>query len=179
MTHRALLALGSNLGDRRALLRDAVDALPDVVAVSVVYETPPVGGPEQGPYLNCVVRLETTLGARALLVEAQRCEMAAGRVRGERWGPRTLDVDVLWVDDEEVDEPDLVVPHPRMFERAFVLVPLRDVAPDLVPDPSSDLSFDMTGVIPDDQGEITSVGPLWDDHLWAGDSGADDPTVAG
>ena len=170
MTHRALLALGSNLGDRWVLLRDAVDTLPDVVAVSVVYETPPVGGPEQGSYLNCVVRLETDLGARALLAEAQRCEAAAGRTRHELWGPRTLDVDVLWVDGEEVDEPDLVVPHPRMFERAFVLVPLRDVASDLVPDSSSD----GLGVIPDDQGEITPVGPLWAGHPEAGD-----PTGAG
>ena len=149
MTHRALLALGSNLGDRWAHLRDAGAALPDVVAVSDVYETLPVGGPEQGPYLNCVVRLETVLGARALLAEAQRQEVAAGRERIEHWGPHTLDVDVLWVDGDEVDEPDLVVPHPRMFQRAFVLVPLRDVAPDLV-----------DGPIPDDQGEITSLGPL-------------------
>ena len=149
MTHRALLALGSNLGDRWGHLRDAVAALPDVAAVSDVYETPPVGGPEQGAYLNLAVRLETDLDARALLVEARRLEAAAGRQRIEHWGPRTLDVDVLWVDGQEVDEPDLVVPHPRMFQRAFVLVPLRDVAPDLV-----------TGPIPDDQGEITSLGPL-------------------
>ena len=134
MTHRALLALGSNLGDRWGFLRVAVASLPDVVAVSDVYETPPVGGPDQGPYLNCVVRLETLLSARDLLEEARRRENQAGRERIEHWGPRTLDVDVLWVDGEEVDEPDLQVPHPRMFERAFVLVPLFDVAPDLVPD---------------------------------------------
>ena len=152
MTHRALLALGSNLGDRWGFLRDAVASLPDVVAVSNVYETPPVGGPSQGPYLNCVVRLETLLGARALLDEARRRENEAGRERIERWGPRTLDVDVLWVDGEEVDEPDLVIPHPRMFERAFVLVPLFDVAPDLVPDGPEGIS--------DDQGEITPLGPL-------------------
>tara|TARA_B100000929_G_C15421241_1_gene391420 strand:+ start:44 stop:562 length:519 start_codon:yes stop_codon:yes gene_type:complete len=152
MTHRALLALGSNLGDRWGFLRDAVASLPDVVAVSNVYETPPVGGPSQGPYLNCVVRLETLLGARALLDEARRRENEAGRERIERWGPRTLDVDVLWVDGEEVDEPDLEVPHPRMFERAFVLVPLFDVAPDLVPDGPEGIS--------DDQGEITPLGPL-------------------
>ena len=97
MTHRALLALGSNLGDRWGFLRDAVACLPDVVAVSNVYETPPVGGPDQGPYLNCVVRLETLLSARALLEEARRRENEAGRERIEHWGPRTLDVDVLWV----------------------------------------------------------------------------------
>ena len=88
---------------------------------------------------------------------AQDSELAAGRVRGERWGPRTLDVDVLCVDGQTVDEPDLEVPHPRMFERAFVLVPLREVAPDLV------------GDIPDDQGEIVDVGLL--------DAGARDPEV--
>ncbi|HEX7130944.1 MAG TPA: 2-amino-4-hydroxy-6-hydroxymethyldihydropteridine diphosphokinase [Iamia sp.] len=131
---RVLLALGSNLGDRAGHLRAAVAALGDeVVATSAVYETPPVGGPEQGPYLNAVVALRTDLSARALLARAHELEAAAGRVRLERWGPRTLDVDVLWIDGEEVDEPDLVVPHPRMFERAFVLVPLADVAPDLVP----------------------------------------------
>ena len=148
MSHRALLALGSNLGDRWANLCDAVAGLPDVVAVSEVYETAPVGGPDQGPYLNCVVRLETELDARALLGAAREREQAAARRRGVRWGPRTLDVDVLWVDGQTVHEPDLEVPHPRMFERAFVLVPLRDVAPDLV------------GEVPDCQGAILAVGSL-------------------
>jgi len=130
---RAFLGLGSNLGDRWAHLRAAVAALPDVVAVSPVYETSPVGGPEdQGPYLNCVVELSTELGPRELLGVAQRLEAAAGRERHERWGPRTLDVDVLLVDDLTVDEPDLVVPHPRMWERRFVLAPLADLAPDLL-----------------------------------------------
>jgi len=132
---RVFLGLGSNLGDRWAHLRRAVAALPDVVAVSPVYETDPVGGPErQGAYLNLVVQLETDLSARALLELGQRLESEAGRVRAERWGPRTLDVDVLLVGDEHVDEPDLQVPHPRMWERAFVLVPLADLAPDVVPD---------------------------------------------
>jgi 2-amino-4-hydroxy-6-hydroxymethyldihydropteridine diphosphokinase len=131
---RVVLALGSNLGDRAGHLRAAVAALGDeVVATSAVYETPPVGGPEQGPYLNAVVALRTDRSARGLLDRAHELEAAAERVRIERWGPRTLDVDVLWIDGETVDEPDLVVPHPRMFERAFVLVPLADVAPDLVP----------------------------------------------
>ena len=129
---RALLALGSNLGDRRAHLRDAVEAMPDVVATSSVYETGPVGGPDgQGPYLNMVVRLDTELDARSLLELCARLEIAAERVRVERWGPRTLDVDIAWIDGVSVDEPDLVVPHPRMLERRFVQVPLLDVAPDL------------------------------------------------
>jgi 2-amino-4-hydroxy-6-hydroxymethyldihydropteridine diphosphokinase len=130
---RAFLALGSNLGDRWALLRRGVAGLPDVVAVSPVYETDPVGGPDdQGAYLNLVVELDTDLSPRELLAAAQRAEAGAKRVRTERWGPRTLDVDVLLVGHEVVDEPDLVVPHPRMWERAFVLVPLADLAPDLV-----------------------------------------------
>ncbi|MBV9662152.1 MAG: 2-amino-4-hydroxy-6-hydroxymethyldihydropteridine diphosphokinase [Acidimicrobiales bacterium] len=130
---RAFLALGSNLGDRRAYLRQAVGRLPDVVGVSHTYETDPVGGPPgQGAYLNCVVELRTTRTARELLTAAQAAEAAAARVRMERWGPRTLDVDVLLVGEETIDEPDLVVPHPRMWERGFVLVPLADLAPELV-----------------------------------------------
>lgn len=130
---RAFLALGSNLGDRRSYLRAGVARIPDVVAVSQVYETDPVGGPlGQGAYLNCVVELRTKLTPRELLGIAQAAEAEANRVRIERWGPRTLDVDVLLVGDEVVDEPDLTVPHPRMWERGFVLVPLADLAPELV-----------------------------------------------
>src|SRR4051812_6534390 len=134
MTRRAFLGLGSNLGDRRAQLRQAIDALPDVVAVSDLYETDPVGGPEQAAFLNCVVELRTDLDPRQLLELCQSLEEVAHRVRLERWGPRTLDVDVLLVGDEHVDEPDLVVPHPRMWERGFVLAPLADLAPELLPE---------------------------------------------
>jgi 2-amino-4-hydroxy-6-hydroxymethyldihydropteridine diphosphokinase len=132
---RAYLGLGSNLDDRLALLQGAVDALAaaggvTVVAVSSVYETDPVG-PGQPDYLNAVVAVDTALSARELLVLAQALEQAAHRVRKERWGPRTLDVDVLLVGDERVHEPDLEVPHPRLHERAFVRVPLADIAPDV------------------------------------------------
>jgi 2-amino-4-hydroxy-6-hydroxymethyldihydropteridine diphosphokinase len=135
---RAFLGIGSNLGDRAALLQGAVDGLAatdgiTVVAVSPVYETEPVGGPEQPEYLNAVVAVDTDLTPRQLLEVAQRLEREAGRVRGERWGPRTLDVDVLLVGDEHVEEPDLVVPHPRLYERAFVMVPLADLDPMLAP----------------------------------------------
>jgi 2-amino-4-hydroxy-6-hydroxymethyldihydropteridine diphosphokinase len=130
---RAFLGLGSNLGHRRRQLREAVAALPDVVAVSPVYETEPVGGPPgQGPYLNLVVELDTELTPRQLLELGRRLEDAAGRERAERWGPRTLDVDVLLVGDLTVDEPDLVVPHPRIWGRRFVLAPLADLAPELL-----------------------------------------------
>jgi 2-amino-4-hydroxy-6-hydroxymethyldihydropteridine diphosphokinase len=118
-------------------LRAAVDGLRagrgDVVAVSPLYETDPVGGPEdQGAFLNLVVELLTTDGPRELLARCQAVEAAGERVRTVRWGPRTVDADVLWVDGWEVDEADLIIPHPRMWERRFVLAPLRDLAPDLV-----------------------------------------------
>jgi 2-amino-4-hydroxy-6-hydroxymethyldihydropteridine diphosphokinase len=131
----AYLGIGTNLGDRLAFLQGAVDGLAatpgiTVVAVSPVYETDPVGGPEQPDFLNAVVAVETTLEAHHLLRECQRLEQEAHRVRKEHWGPRTLDVDVLVYGDERIDTPDLVVPHPRSGERAFVLVPLADVAPE-------------------------------------------------
>jgi 2-amino-4-hydroxy-6-hydroxymethyldihydropteridine diphosphokinase len=139
-TVRAFLGLGSNLGDRWSHLRRAVDQLragsrAPVTAVSRVYETEPVGGPEgQGPYLNLVVELAVAPGADPfrLLEECRRLEAAAGRVRAARWGPRTLDADVLWIDGVSIDDPDLTVPHPRWRERRFVLAPLHELAPDLV-----------------------------------------------
>lgn len=131
---RAFLGLGSNLGDRRAQLRAAVVSLPGVRAVSGVYETDPVGGPEQGRFLNIVVEIDTDLDPHELLALCHRIESAAGRVRDVRWGPRTLDVDILWVDGVTVDDDDLQIPHPRMWERRFVLEPLAELAPDLLPD---------------------------------------------
>lgn len=131
---RAFLGLGSNMGDRVRYLRDAVHTLRDVglVAVSPVYETEPVGGPaDQDSYLNLVVELRTDRSARDLLGVCGRLEAAADRVRVELWGPRTLDVDVLWIDGVTVDDDDLVVPHPRMWQRRFVVAPLHDLAPDL------------------------------------------------
>ena len=145
---RAFLSLGSNVGDRVGHLCDAVEDLPHVVAVSPVYETDPVGGPAQGPYLNLVVELDTERTPRELLGIAHRLEAAAGRVRTERWGPRTLVIDVLLVGDTKLDEPDLVVPHPRMWERSFVLIPLHDLAPDLVPDRPVDRSVRLAGELP-------------------------------
>jgi 2-amino-4-hydroxy-6-hydroxymethyldihydropteridine diphosphokinase len=129
---RTFLSLGSNLGDRRVHLRNAIDSLPDVVAVSPLYETDPVGGPHQGPYLNVVVELDTALEPMALLGLCHRIESAADRVRGERWGPRTLDVDIVWMEGVEMNDPILTIPHPHWRERRFVLAPLRDLAPDLV-----------------------------------------------
>jgi 2-amino-4-hydroxy-6-hydroxymethyldihydropteridine diphosphokinase len=140
---RAYLGIGSNLGDRHAHLQLAVDALAatagiTVVAVSPVYETDPVGGPVQDDFLNAVVAVDTERSARDLLAACLAIEQVAHRVRTERWGPRTLDVDVLTYGGETISEPDLEVPHPRMRERAFVLAPLADLAPDLVPEVPAD-----------------------------------------
>jgi 2-amino-4-hydroxy-6-hydroxymethyldihydropteridine diphosphokinase len=149
---RAFLALGSNLGDRAFELRRAVAALDEVTATSSVYETEPVGGPDgQGPYLNMVVQLDTERTARQLLETCRSLEATAERKREMRWGPRTLDVDVLWIDGLNVDEPDLRVPHPRMRERPFVLAPLSELAPDLVP-ASWERDFDHLG--------LSRLGPL-------------------
>ena len=141
---RAYLGLGSNVGERLAHLQFAVDGLAAqigrVVALSPVYETDPIGGPAQPDFLNAVVVIETGLAARELLRVAKSLEAAAGREPpgpGNRWGPRPLDIDVLMVGDERIDEPDLVVPHPRIHQRAFVLAPLADVAPELVVAPTA------------------------------------------
>lgn len=137
---RAYLSLGSNLGERRVLLRDAVDSLPDVVAVSPVYQTDPVGGPEQERFLNLVVQLDTELKPRQLLGVCHRIEASAQRVREVRWGPRTLDIDIIWMDGVVLDDEKLTIPHPRWKERRFVLAPLRDLAPDLVSERDLQLS---------------------------------------
>lgn len=132
---RVLLGLGSNLGNRWTFLNAAVSQLRDLdlrLLVSSVYETQPVGGPgNQRAYLNCVVSLHTELSPVELLRACQDLEQAAHRVRVEHWGPRTLDIDVLYVEGFSSSDPELVVPHPRMFERAFVLAPLEEVAPEI------------------------------------------------
>lgn len=147
----AYLGLGSNLGDRVARLRQGVRSLPGVEAVSPVYETAPVGGwGGQADYLNLVVRLRTGLRPIHLLQAAWRAERAAGRVRWVRWGARSLDVDVLLYDRWHVHSPELVVPHPLMWQRRFVLAPLRDLAPDLVAE----------AAVASATGEVRCLGPL-------------------
>lgn len=132
----AFIGIGSNLGDRLATVEAAVWALhgSDGIAVedvSGIYETLPWGGVEQDPFLNAVVKVVTRLSARDLLAECHATEAAFGRDRDseQRWGPRVLDLDVLLYGDEQIDADDLVVPHPRLAERAFVLVPLLEVFP--------------------------------------------------
>ncbi|HVF05641.1 MAG TPA: 2-amino-4-hydroxy-6-hydroxymethyldihydropteridine diphosphokinase [Frankiaceae bacterium] len=129
---RAVLSLGANLGDRLATMQAAVDALAarvTVVAVSPVYETEPVGGVVQPDFLNAVVLVDTDLPPRELLTLALEVEHAAGRARGERWGPRTLDVDLVVYGDVTSGDPAVTLPHPRAHERAFVLRPWLDVDP--------------------------------------------------
>jgi 2-amino-4-hydroxy-6-hydroxymethyldihydropteridine diphosphokinase len=133
----AVLALGSNLGDRRDILQGCVDAIAgipevQVMAVSPVYETVPVGGPPQPDYLNAVILARTTLPSKSLLDRLHEVEAAFDRVREVRWGPRTLDIDIITVDGEVSADPELTLPHPRAHERAFVLAPWHDVDPDAV-----------------------------------------------
>lgn len=133
----AFIAFGSNLGDRLEHLRAGrteLEAQAGVVSgASRVFETEPVGGPDdQGPYLNAVVRLETGLSAHDLLGVLVKIERRRGRERRERWGPRTLDLDVLLYGLEVIETDELTVPHPRLQDRAFVLEPLGDLAPELV-----------------------------------------------
>lgn len=133
-SHLALIALGSSLGDREEYLRRAVVSLPPVEAMSQVFETDPVGGPDdQGPYLNMVVSVRTTLDPYALLRRCRQIETEALRQRVVHWGPRTLDVDVLFYDDIAIDDPLLTIPHPRYAERRFVLAPLAEIAPERCP----------------------------------------------
>ncbi|HEY4332839.1 MAG TPA: 2-amino-4-hydroxy-6-hydroxymethyldihydropteridine diphosphokinase [Ilumatobacteraceae bacterium] len=154
-SHRAIVALGTNLGDRVAYLKLAVEELgTGIIAQSQVFETPPVGGPDnQGAYLNMVLAIETSLDPFAMLRRCQRIEALALRQRVVHWGPRTLDVDLLFFDDITIGSPELTIPHPRYAERRFVLTPLAEVAPELCP-----ADWDIT-LPPDD---IRPLGPLAD-----------------
>lgn len=137
---RVYLGLGSNVGDRRAHLdgaRDALRALPrtELVAFSDVIETPPVGPVPQGPYLNAAAGIDTELDPFALLDALNEIEADAGRAPERdrvKWGPRTLDLDILLYGEQVISHDELVVPHPMMHDRAFVLVPLAQIAPDAV-----------------------------------------------
>ncbi len=136
MRTKAYLGLGSNLGDRLAHLQAALDHLAALRGVRVlrssrIYETDPVGGPPQPDYLNAVVEVETTLSSRQLLRACRTIEDGLGRLRAERWGPRTIDIDVLTFGRERSNDPELTLPHPRINERGFVLVPLLELEPDL------------------------------------------------
>ena len=133
-TPTVYLALGTNLGDRPANLRAAIVALPPSVVVlqsSSMYETPPWGFTNQPAFLNMAVKAETRLEPAALLAHLKRIEQELGRTPTVRWGPRVIDMDILFYDDLVLETPEATIPHPRLHERAFVLIPLADIAPDL------------------------------------------------
>jgi len=137
MIRRVYIGIGSNLGDREFLIRKAVEALrqlpqTNVSGVSSLYDTEPVGETDQPPFLNAVAALDTELGPDALLDVLLAVEAAHGRVRDVRWGPRTLDLDLVWFEGVVRDDPRLTLPHPRAHEREFVLRPLCDLAPDVL-----------------------------------------------
>ena len=133
-TRQLVLAVGSNMGDRLATMQAGLDALAGVPgialrAISAVFETSPVGGPDQPDYLNAVLLASSTLPCQEILRFTQAAEHAQGRVRTVRWGPRTLDIDIIACGEEISGNPTLTLPHPRAHERAFVLVPWHDVDP--------------------------------------------------
>ncbi|WP_459503803.1 2-amino-4-hydroxy-6-hydroxymethyldihydropteridine diphosphokinase [Bacillus sp. C1] len=139
MKNIAYVALGSNIGDRYAYLLGAIELLKQnpyiqVEAVSSVYETDPVGYTDQNRFLNLVIKISTNLMPQELLEITQRVENDLGRKRKFRWGPRTIDLDILLYNQENIEAENLIVPHPRMFERAFVIVPLLEINPDIKQD---------------------------------------------
>ncbi len=137
LTTEVFLGLGSNLGDRDAHLNDAIAAL-DVIdsigitAQSSVLETEPVGNEDQGAFLNVVVEIETTLSPQQLMRTCLEIEMQQGRVRDKKWGPRTIDIDILFFSDQLIQEDGLHVPHPEVENRSFALIPLAEIAPTMV-----------------------------------------------
>jgi 2-amino-4-hydroxy-6-hydroxymethyldihydropteridine diphosphokinase len=135
MDHDIFLASGTNLGERLANLRSGLQSLPpdvELVAVSKVYETPPWGFTDQPAFLNMAIHAQTRLEPEALLMKLKQVEVRIGREPGIRWGPRLIDLDILFYNDLVLDTPRLIIPHKHLHERAFVLVPLAEIAPDLI-----------------------------------------------
>lgn len=134
--HGVFLLLGSNLGDRRKFIADAVESIKAAIGavdrISSLYETQAWGKMDEPDYLNQVVLVRTTLRPRDVLTGIQQIELLAGRSRREKWGSRTLDIDILFYDDMIVDEPDLKIPHPELYRRRFTLEPLAEIAPDMI-----------------------------------------------
>ena len=164
---QCLIALGSNLGDRRQHLTSAVedvDALDgvSVVAVSSLYETAPVGGPgDQGPYLNAALGAKVSLPARQLLDQLHRIEAEHERERIVRWGARTLDLDLLTFGDDVSDNEDLLVPHPRMHLRRFVMVPVCDIEPLLRHPTLGKTMRQLLDELPVEPGDLSLVDQTW------------------
>ena len=153
---KATISLGSNLGDRLQYLQNALDLLnrltgTQVHSVSPVFETDPVGGPEQGQYLNAVAVVKTVLSPEQFLAATQQIELEQNRERNEHWGPRTLDIDLLAMDTEVRSTPELELPHPRAHERAFVLLPWSLLDPDFVIPGKSSVAQLLEGI------EVTGI----------------------
>lgn len=160
-----VLALGSNLGDRLATLQAGINELtqaPGIAlrAVSAVFETRPVGGPDQPDYLNAILLATSTLPCQEVLRFTQAAEHAQGRVRTVRWGPRTLDIDIIVCGDEVSADPVLTLPHPRAHERAFVLLPWHDVDPAAILPGSAPVADLVTGLPPETTGTVRRRGDL-------------------
>ncbi|MCM3712198.1 2-amino-4-hydroxy-6-hydroxymethyldihydropteridine diphosphokinase [Sporosarcina luteola] len=163
----AYLSIGSNIGDRLHHLKEAVRALHshegiDVTKISSIYETAPVGYTEQADFLNLAVSIATSLDPFELLAACQQIENGLGRVREIRWGPRTVDLDILLYNNDNIEAENLIVPHPRMGERAFVLVPLLEIAPSIL-HPVTGTPFAVEA--PDEEGvllwkKVKEVGQL-------------------
>lgn len=156
--NEAFISIGSNIGERNLYLKRAIEALDNVHTVSVekvssIYETAPVGYTAQDDFLNVVVYLKTVLSAHALLAACQEIELDLGRERTIRWGPRTVDLDILLFNNDTIETERLLVPHPRMGERSFVLIPLLEIAPD-VADPVSGKRFSEKDAAQDDDVRI-------------------------
>ena len=156
-THRAFIAMGANLGERENTIRAALARLDahaavEVEAVSDLVETTPVGGPPQPNYVNAAARLKTNLAPLALLELLHRTESHFGRRRTRRWGPRTLDLDLLLYDHVALDTPEITLPHPRMHERLFVLEPLAQVGPDAVHPTSGRTVRELLAALEDEDG---------------------------
>ena len=135
MNHTVFIALGTNLGNRLANLQAAIQSMPPeviVLAESHIYETPPWGYKDQPAFLNMVIKAETELEPEQLLQYLKELETELGREQSFHWGPRLIDLDILFYDDLVLDSPPLIIPHPRLHERAFVLVPLMELAPELI-----------------------------------------------
>ncbi|WP_050613597.1 2-amino-4-hydroxy-6-hydroxymethyldihydropteridine diphosphokinase [Bacillus testis] len=157
MDNLAFLSLGSNLDDRLSYLREAVELLRqhdkiEVTNVSSLYETEPVGYTDQGKFLNLAVKLHTALSAEELLKVCQDIEQQLGRKRIIRWGPRTIDLDILLYNQDNIESDDLSVPHPRMHERAFVIIPLLEIEPHIKLPSGEENLQDVLARIPDKEG---------------------------
>ncbi|KJE26999.1 2-amino-4-hydroxy-6-hydroxymethyldihydropteridine diphosphokinase [Geobacillus thermoleovorans] len=168
MENIAYLALGSNLGDRVSYLRSAIEALHHhqeifITSSSSIYETDPVGYVDQGKFLNMVIEVATSLSPFALLDATQQIEQRFGRKREIRWGPRTLDLDILLYNHENIETEQLTIPHPRMAERAFVLIPLLEVNSRVAIPNLSEPLIDIIGRLPDKKGV----------HVWKRKDGED------